>query len=86
MTTRLPLVLAASTALCFLNACSTPAINQELPDFKPIFNGVDFEGWKVDDVAAEVDSQLARLDLRDKILPGQSVAITAGSRGIGQAF
>ncbi len=62
MTTRLPLVLAASTAICFLNACSTPAINQELPDLKPIFNGIDFEGWKVDDVAAEhwrvVDGEL----------------------------
>ncbi len=62
MTVRLPLGLAASTAACFLNACSAPTIDQKLPGFNPIFNGVDFEGWKVDDVAAEhwriVDGEL----------------------------
>ncbi len=36
----------------------------------------------VDDVAGEVQRQLARLDLGRKIKPRQSVAITAGSRGI----
>src|SRR4029079_18212071 len=35
-----------------------------------------------ENVAAEVQQQLARLDLRGTIKPGQSVAITAGSRGI----
>jgi Lactate racemase N-terminal domain len=34
------------------------------------------------DVAAEVRSQLQGLKLEQKIKPGQSVAITAGSRGI----
>lgn len=36
----------------------------------------------VTDIPAEVDKQLATLSLGDKIQPGQSVAITAGSRGI----
>jgi hypothetical protein len=37
---------------------------------------------RVVDVAREVDAQLARLELRRRVQPGQSVAITAGSRGI----
>jgi len=41
-----------------------------------------FERPRVADVAAEVDAQLARLALGERIQPGQSVAITAGSRGI----
>ena len=41
-----------------------------------------FEGPVVEDVAAEVEQQLASLSLSEKIQPGQSVAITAGSRGI----
>jgi hypothetical protein len=41
-----------------------------------------FERPRVEDVATEVQRQLARLDLRRQINPGQSVAITAGSRGI----
>ena len=41
-----------------------------------------FERPRVDDVAAEVDSQLARLNLGEQIKPGHSVAISAGSRGI----
>ena len=41
-----------------------------------------FEGPVVEDVAAEVEHQLAALSLSEKIQPGQSVAITAGSRGI----
>jgi hypothetical protein len=36
----------------------------------------------VDDIPAEVDAQLARLKFGERIEPGQSVAITAGSRGI----
>jgi hypothetical protein len=39
---------------------------------------------RVDDVPAEVDRQLAALDLGQNIQPGQSVAITVGSRGIAQ--
>jgi len=41
-----------------------------------------FERPCIEDVAAEVERELARLNLRQKIQPGQSVAITAGSRGI----
>ncbi|HUG93319.1 MAG TPA: lactate racemase domain-containing protein [Planctomycetaceae bacterium] len=41
-----------------------------------------FEAPRVDDVAAEVERQLARLALERTVRPGQSVAITAGSRGI----
>ncbi len=37
---------------------------------------------RLDDVAGEVLRQLARLNLGQKIKPAQSVAITAGSRGI----
>ena len=36
----------------------------------------------VDDVPGEVHAQLARLELGRKVRPGQTVAITAGSRGI----
>lgn len=41
-----------------------------------------FERPTVSDVAAEVAGELSKLNLGDKIEPGQSVAITAGSRGI----
>lgn len=41
-----------------------------------------FEAPRVDDVPGEVDSQLARLGLGTKVFRGQSVAVTAGSRGI----
>jgi hypothetical protein len=41
-----------------------------------------FEARRVDDVEAEVRVQLGRLPLADRVAPGQSVAITAGSRGI----
>jgi hypothetical protein len=41
-----------------------------------------FDAVRVDDVAGEVHAQLARLDLGKKVRPGQSVAVTAGSRGI----
>lgn len=41
-----------------------------------------FSGPCIEDVAAEVDRQLARLTLANTIRPGQRVAITAGSRGI----
>ncbi len=41
-----------------------------------------FESRRLDDVAGEVDRQLARLELGGTIRPGQSVAITVGSRGI----
>jgi len=41
-----------------------------------------FECPRVDDIPGEVERQLAGLQLQHKIQPGQSVAITAGSRGI----
>ena len=41
-----------------------------------------FDTPSVGDVAAAVCNELSRLDLGRKVRPGQSVAITAGSRGI----
>lgn len=41
-----------------------------------------FERPLVQDIPGEVDAQLAALNLSQTIQPGQSVAITAGSRGI----
>jgi len=52
-------------------------------DFPQIFRlRQKFPSPRVDDVAAEVHGQLAQLQLAGKVRPGQSVAITAGSRGI----
>src|SRR5438445_6971857 len=41
-----------------------------------------FDRPKVEDVAATVRAELEQLDLAKRIKPGQSVALTAGSRGI----
>lgn len=41
-----------------------------------------FPSPRVEDVAAEVHSQLGRLNLAAQVARGQSVAITAGSRGV----
>src|SRR5262245_29085547 len=41
-----------------------------------------FDCPRLDDIAAEVDRQLRALNLAAKIQPGQTVAITVGSRGI----
>lgn len=41
-----------------------------------------FSGSTVADVAAEVKAELSRLPLNQRIKPGESVAVTAGSRGI----
>ncbi len=41
-----------------------------------------FDAPRLDDVPGEVARQLARLDLADRVQPGQSVAVTVGSRGI----
>jgi hypothetical protein len=41
-----------------------------------------FDARRVTDIPAEVHSQLASLNLGTKVRPGQTVAITAGSRGI----
>lgn len=41
-----------------------------------------FERPVVDDIPGEVESQLAGLSLGERVKPGETVAITAGSRGI----
>ncbi|HBO46390.1 MAG TPA: [Fe-S]-binding protein [Planctomycetaceae bacterium] len=41
-----------------------------------------FDATRLDDVQGEVERQLARLELGSRIRPGQSVAVTVGSRGI----
>ena len=41
-----------------------------------------FHAPKIDNIPAEVESQLAALNLGEKVQTGQTVAITAGSRGI----
>src|SRR5262249_19256173 len=40
-----------------------------------------FAGPRLDDIPAAVRTALARLDLGRRVRPGQSVALTAGSRG-----
>jgi hypothetical protein len=42
----------------------------------------ELEGPAIPDVAAEVHRKISSLPLRQKIQPGQTIAITAGSRGI----
>ncbi|MFM8217432.1 MAG: [Fe-S]-binding protein, partial [Planctomycetaceae bacterium] len=41
-----------------------------------------FDSPRLDDVPGEVHRQLARLNLDRQVRPGQTVAITVGSRGI----
>jgi antitoxin (DNA-binding transcriptional repressor) of toxin-antitoxin stability system len=41
-----------------------------------------FDGPRVENVAAEVERQLGRLELGARVRPGETVAITVGSRGI----
>jgi hypothetical protein len=41
-----------------------------------------FDAIRVEDIPATVSSELARLQLHERIRPGASVAITAGSRGV----
>ena len=41
-----------------------------------------FENPRVEDIEGETTTQLAKLNLAQRIKPGESVAITAGSRGI----
>ena len=54
-----------------------------MTDFPQIFRvRQNFEAPRVADVAAEVRTQLDKLQLGQRIKPGQSVAITVGSRGI----
>ena len=54
-----------------------------MPEYPRIFRvRQTFAAPRVDDVEAETRSQLSRLGLEQRIKPGQSVAISAGSRGI----
>ena len=41
-------------------------------------------GPRVEDIEAVVAAELTRVGLQEKVQPGQTVAITAGSRGIAQ--
>ncbi len=41
-----------------------------------------FPAERIEDIPGEVERQLSRLDLREKVRAGQTVAITVGSRGI----
>ena len=54
-----------------------------MPDYPLMFRvRQTFERPCVDNIPAEVAAQLSKLNLSETIGPGQSVAITAGSRGI----
>jgi hypothetical protein len=54
-----------------------------MPDYPDIFRvRQTFERTKVTDIPAEVDAQLSKLKLSDKVQSGHTVAISAGSRGI----
>lgn len=54
-----------------------------MPDYPVVFRvRQNFDSPRIDDVAAAVAAELATLNLRDRVKPGESVAITAGSRGI----
>ena len=54
-----------------------------MPDFPLMFRlRQKFDTTQLDDVPGEVHRQLTRLNLSEKVRPGESVAITAGSRGV----
>jgi hypothetical protein len=54
-----------------------------MPEYPQIFRvRQKFEAPRLDDVAGTVRAELARLNLGPKIKPGETVAITAGSRGV----
>jgi hypothetical protein len=54
-----------------------------MPEYPQIFRvRQTFERPRVENIPAMVEEQLASLKLQEKIRPGQTVAITAGSRGI----
>jgi len=54
-----------------------------MSNFPPMFRVRQLrERPRIEDVAGTVDSELSKLDLGSKIKPGESVAITAGSRGV----
>ena len=54
-----------------------------MPEYPEIFRvRQTFDRPVVEDIPAEVEAQLASLTLGKKVLSGQTVAITAGSRGV----
>ncbi|MCB1121678.1 MAG: DUF2088 domain-containing protein [Verrucomicrobiae bacterium] len=54
-----------------------------MPDYPEIFRvRQNFERPLVQDIPGTVDAELSRLALAKKVQPGQTVAITAGSRGV----
>jgi hypothetical protein len=54
-----------------------------MPEYPQIFRvRQKFEAPRLDDVAGTVQAELAGLSLGPKIKPGETVAITAGSRGV----
>jgi len=64
-----------------ITLCRCPTMSPT--NLPPIFRlRQRFQSPQVDDVEAEVHRQLAALPLDRRIRPGQSVAITAGSRGV----
>ena len=55
-------------------------MSMSLPRMIPVRQ--TFERTRVDDIPAETKRQLVALNLQSKLLPGQTVAITVGSRGV----
>lgn len=54
-----------------------------MPAYPQIFRlRQKFQSPRVEDIAGEVQRQLAKLELARHVRPGHSVAISAGSRGI----
>jgi hypothetical protein len=49
---------------------------------KTVFIKQHFDPQKIDDPAAEVKKEIAGLGLAETVKPGQTAAVTAGSRGI----
>ena len=54
-----------------------------MPAYPQIFRvRQEFDAPRIDDPPGDVHAEFSRLKLNEKIKPGQSVAITAGSRGV----
>lgn len=62
MNDRLAFGMAAVATASVLQACTPQKIESEPVAFTPLFNGVDFDGWKIDETVAEhwriVDGEL----------------------------
>ena len=62
MSFRVGFGIVAATTVGLLQSCSPPKTERDRPAPVPLFNGVDFDGWKVDGTAAEhwrvVDGEL----------------------------